>query len=335
MCDSDAGDKVSPALRLNNSLVETILNRLDGKARSPARERRRSKRHVYRANAVVIRIEQTSAASSSTHRVSARNIGESGMALLHNRYFYVGTLGSLQLVTRHGSWTSVPGRIIHCRCIEGNVHEVGIHFERALDPSMYCSTADERHALVVDDDTSFARLCAFQLGKLNITSEHVLNGRAAVEEATKNSYDMILMDMEMPELDGFSATKELRRSGYTGPIIAMTAMTELEVRQRCLESGCDKYLAKPFCEKDLFTTIESLSDDPLCSSLASESREEKGGSPEPDRRRLRELNEDLDLLVRKLSRPPTDCRHGVFDALMLLRSEINGAFEAPGCQDES
>lgn len=64
-------------------------------------------------------------------------------------------------------------------------------------------------------------------------------------------------------------------------------------------------------------------------------REEKGSSTEPDRRRLRKLNEDLDLLELNLNQPPTGSRPHVLDLLLQLRHEINGAFAAPGSRDES
>jgi signal transduction histidine kinase/CheY-like chemotaxis protein len=97
------------------------------------------------------------------------------------------------------------------------------------------------------------------------------NGRLALEILERQAVDMVLMDIQMPEMDGFQATKAIReREAITGahlPIIALTAHAINGYRQRCLDAGMDDYLSKPFCSKDLLevvnrTLVSSPSDAP-------------------------------------------------------------------------
>jgi CheY-like chemotaxis protein len=77
------------------------------------------------------------------------------------------------------------------------------------------------------------------------TFESAFNGAEAVKMAKANDYDLVLMDMQMPILDGYEATKQLTNSGYKLPIIALTANAMRGERETCLAAGCIEYVSKP------------------------------------------------------------------------------------------
>ncbi len=87
------------------------------------------------------------------------------------------------------------------------------------------------------------------------------NGRQALEALERQAFDLVLMDVEMPEMDGLSATRAIRQreevSGGHVPIIAMTAHAMTEHKANCLAAGMDDYLSKPLEPQRLFAAIES------------------------------------------------------------------------------
>jgi signal transduction histidine kinase/ActR/RegA family two-component response regulator len=104
--------------------------------------------------------------------------------------------------------------------------------------------------LLVEDDPLIQRLLLTILTKAGADVSVADNGQEAVEAvlAARGSgtpFDMVLMDLLMPVMDGFEATSRLRDRGYTGPIIALTADGMQETRDRCMEAGCDSHLTKP------------------------------------------------------------------------------------------
>ena len=85
------------------------------------------------------------------------------------------------------------------------------------------------------------------------------NGAEAVEKATANAYDAIVMDIMMPVMDGITAMKELRAKGDTTPAIFLTAKTEVSDRIEGLDAGADDYLTKPFAMEELTARLRALS----------------------------------------------------------------------------
>jgi signal transduction histidine kinase/AmiR/NasT family two-component response regulator/HPt (histidine-containing phosphotransfer) domain-containing protein len=117
--------------------------------------------------------------------------------------------------------------------------------------------------LLVEDNVVNRALAAAILGKRGHSLVHATNGREAVEAATSQVFDIIFMDVQMPEMDGFEATRCIREfeqaSGRHTPIAAMTAHALTGDRERCLASGMDHYLSKPLRKADLVALLDQAS----------------------------------------------------------------------------
>jgi CheY-like chemotaxis protein len=100
--------------------------------------------------------------------------------------------------------------------------------------------------LVAEDGPDNQRLIRALLERLGCRVEIVAHGEAALERLVDaKSFDAVVLDMQMPVMDGYATARELRRRGLELPIIALTANALAEERARCLAAGCTDYLSKP------------------------------------------------------------------------------------------
>ncbi|MGC8824610.1 MAG: response regulator [Bacteroidales bacterium] len=110
--------------------------------------------------------------------------------------------------------------------------------------------------LVVEDDIVSVELVRTILADTGIQIKHVVTGLEAVKLIKKGFIpDIILMDMRLPEMDGYQATQLIKELHKEIPVIAQTAFALTEDRQKCLAAGCDEYITKPYDETLLLKII--------------------------------------------------------------------------------
>lgn len=116
----------------------------------------------------------------------------------------------------------------------------------------------EKRILVVDDEPSILTLVKFNLEKSGFHVTTASDGRKAVEVCTQEGFDLIVLDIMLPELDGIEVLKELRKNQIDTPVILLTAKDEELDKIIGLELGADDYMTKPFSPRELTARVKAI-----------------------------------------------------------------------------
>ncbi len=99
--------------------------------------------------------------------------------------------------------------------------------------------------LIVEDDEPIRKMLQLRLQLRGHEVEQAANGKEGVEKALQGSYDLVLMDMHMPVMDGHEAALQLKKQGYNKPVIAVTASAMSEDAEAAIKAGCNDHICKP------------------------------------------------------------------------------------------
>jgi DNA-binding response OmpR family regulator len=165
------------------------------------------------------------------------------------------------------------------------------------------------HALIVEDDPHIRDLIVLHLGLEGVETSAVSDGHEALTRLGSTSYDLVVLDLMLPGVDGIAICRAIRRGGPNQdvPVLMLTARREESDKVLGLESGADDYLAKPFGMRELVARVRALLRRPRASQLAAG---EAGGGPDrpvhvhgvevdPARRRVRVRGEEVELTAQE------------------------------------
>ena len=116
----------------------------------------------------------------------------------------------------------------------------------------------DKRVLVVEDDRDIGALLLLHLADLNVQAEWCTNGAEALQRLTTEVWDLLILDLRLPGLDGLEVTRRLREAGRTLPILMLTAKTSELDRVLGLELGADDYVVKPFSVIEVMARVKAL-----------------------------------------------------------------------------
>ncbi len=217
-----------------------------------SRERRRGERQALRRR-LDLRYQADKDSPPRRHAILSRNLSRLGAAAVLGEPLESGQVCEVDIATVAGTTDTLVGNIVYCTHLQGQLYQIGLEWSQPIDLARFITAQLRGHILLVDDSSSFGKLAQHHLSRQGLRVSVVSSAPEALDRATAPNadYALILLDVQMPDLDGLSALRQLRERGVQIPIVMMSADNTPECRVACDEVGADGFLPKPLDRQEL------------------------------------------------------------------------------------
>lgn len=145
-------------IRMGENELQALIERVISEAHESSNAQPSDRAFSYRKDDCVIHLQQPGDSSSKAYLVSTLSLSAQDITMLHGSFVHNGSRCMCQLIGTRGDWAEVYGKIVSCRHVQGNVHEICMHFDSAIDPIRYCPEANRTRVLLAEDDAPSTRL---------------------------------------------------------------------------------------------------------------------------------------------------------------------------------
>jgi len=251
-------------LRLSERQQRALLAYLDSQSNESLEldDQRIEHRFDFSSTPVLIRIGQPGG-TSGTFIVRPRNLSRTGLGFLHGSFCYPGSHCEVVIPTSDAERAALTGRIVRCRHVRANVHEVGMQFDTPIEIGRFVqptASSDEPQAaqasaqlpkltgrcLLIDPSTDTRELFDFIAMHLGLTTASTLDGPSAKALIESQAYDVLLVDHDLASVVQPGLVGALKEAGFRGPILGLVLREPTEADQRAhQELGFDGVIVKP------------------------------------------------------------------------------------------
>jgi len=262
MAGRASANQAIDVLRMNERDRETLTRELNsGRREVKGSDLRENQRVAYElAHGVVMELQQPGG-NTSRYMVQPRDISCTGLGFLHGSFVYTDSVCTCELVTIDGSQMPIRGKIVRCRHVKGRVHEVGVHFDDPLAPTVFAkcfipsvpgepgaaAMTLEGDVVCIEPSTADRELLRFRMSDVGVTIHGVqfgVEGLKLLETLPK--VHAVITELDLPGMSGLDVVAKFRKEGFFGPIFGVTSNDDPAAAAEARRCGCTEVFVKPY-----------------------------------------------------------------------------------------
>ena len=284
-------DEYIKSVRLSEVNQRALLAEMESNVRSVEESNRSDDRAVCHIVDIPVQVTHPDG-GIARFLICLRNISSGGVSFVHGGFLYPSSQVIVQIPTIWGGIESITGRVINCRLISGQNHEIGIRFDEPADRRRYLTLDGETpldpdpdsdecnelsgRLLYVDQNFADAKLVAFHLKDSRITLETAATCDEAIEQIKSTAIDLIMLSSEISGDGDESAIDSIRNAGFKGPLVVVANSIDAKKYELMGAAGAFSVLTKPYSPASLIAGLSNCLQDtdtsgngPIFSVLAS------------------------------------------------------------------